>query len=108
MKKRTFISLVALLTLSVIATCVTIVPRYKKTYMVYEDVCYDWDDDNDRYDLFVDNKHYYTPTESAIPLFLPEDNTRSVVVLVKKETILHTRTIVEVYKFYINFGWKVW
>lgn len=73
----------------------------------YEDVDYDWDDDHDRYDVFIPEiGHLYIRTSSAQWVFLPDDSTINYACVVYSENIVKTKSNYTLTKFYINVGWR--
>ena len=81
--------------------------RWKATNYEYQDVSYDWDDDNDRYDVYIDDiGRLFIQTDKATPIFLPWDESKNLAVVQKRETILGQLVTYELIKFFINFGAK--
>ena len=108
-EKRAFlINIVVLLTTSVICSFLMIfVCRWNVTIQEYDDVDYEWDDDRDRYDIWVDGiGHLYMPTDKATLVFLPTDATQNYAVVKKEETIFGKLEKYSLMKFYINCGYK--
>ena len=81
--------------------------RWIKTYEEYADVDYEWNDDFDRYEVFIDGLgRFYMPTDKATLIFLPDDETLNVAVIEKEETIFHKFEQYSLKKFYLNIGWR--
>ena len=81
--------------------------RWVRTYEEYDDVDFEWDDDKDRYDIYIEELgHFYMPTNKATLVFLPDDYTINYAVIEKEETIIGTLTQYNLVRFYLNVGWR--
>jgi hypothetical protein len=81
--------------------------KWDVSYREYANVECEWDDDRDRYDVFVEGVGHLTiETEKATLVYLPEDSARNMAVVQKAQTIFHTLEEYSLKKFYINIGWK--
>lgn len=105
---RLLIPIVVFLCIASILTYLTV---FANTWQVsveeYEDVDYDWDDDHDRYDVFIPEiGHLYIRTSSAQWVFLPDDSTINYACVVYSENIAKTKSNYTLTKFYINVGWR--
>ena len=80
---------------------------YQTSISEYENVDYEWDDDKDRYDIFIqDIGHLYIETKNAKLIFLPSETTFSLARIKYGENAIKTRSKYFLTDFYINVGWK--
>lgn len=80
---------------------VLFIPPHLVEYEEYVDVDWEWDDDFDRYDIFVENRHYYLPTKKAYVVFIGEEFETYLVITIGKR-ITGDVVYKDVTKFYIN------
>lgn len=107
-KKGTIIYIIAITLLFVATTCIAVfVYPWKKTHYYYDNVDYEWNDEKDRYDIYVGELGYfYMYVQETTYVFAPEDATLNMAVIEKEETILNQFTRYDLVKFYINVGWR--
>lgn len=107
-KAGIIVSAVGLSTLLIACACMlTFTYRWDKTVEEYANVDYEWDDDRDRYDVFIDGiGHLTIPTNKATLVYLPTESTINLAVVRKEQTIFNKLTTYDLERFYINVGWK--
>ena len=73
----------------------------------YDNVDYDWDDDRNRYDIFIPGleTHYYVPTNEAVIVFVDDSELQNSFTLERYETLVTHHSIYKTPKFYINACW---
>lgn len=108
MEKGTIASIVgmaAILSLALSAMAV-FVPRQTGTDD-YWDVDYEWDDDRDKYDVYIEELGHFTiPTKEAKLIYLPDEDIKNLAVIANYETIFHQSKKQKLQTFYINCRYK--
>jgi len=80
---------------------------YRKTY-VFEDADFEWDDEGDRYEIYVEDleqHHFYIPTKKATLIWLPGDELLNFAVIKEYKTLFWQKTEYKLTDFYLNIGW---
>jgi len=105
-KKGIIVSAIGITTvLTAVVLLGIFVCKWDVSYEEYADVDYDWDDDRDRYDVFIDGIGRLTiPTDKATVVYLPTDHTKNIAVVRKEQTIFGKLTSYDLKSFYINVG----
>ena len=84
---------------------------FSTTYYVsteaYEDVDWEWDDDRDRYEIWLPEiGSLYIKTDKATLVFLPDDYTLNCAVVQYSRNAVGNRERYDLTKFYLNVGWR--
>ena len=75
---------------------------------VFEDTDFEWDDDYDRYEIFIEGfgqEHFYISTKKATLIWLPGDELLNFAVIKEYKTFFWQKTEYKLTDLYLNIGW---